>query len=396
MITNPGFSFIGVSGQHSIIPTYETDLKVWGPIYTESVICNYDGELVTVYSNGPGFSYDDESVAMQFAAIDIADHNTILNFCDKYGMPAAARQNANFRNDYLFFNENKDNFSKAIPFGRHKETMWLGIIKKEIIDLRLTMELNQAIQDENMERLISIITFICLDLSGLDFEGSERRTETFQFNHAFFRIAEHLGYSKQFGPECADFSTYIKSFLESIDTDFYMTESYHANGEDYPSLYPQIYFSMWQHLVSLFTWLIQVTTIETISPYGEVVFNPPLHSLDLSDITAEKNQLINTAKGVLSDIFKEKLHRVYPELVFNKGNNPETSWRIPSLVDAMYLEVFFRLTPSTSIKKCANPTCPNYFQWSTVRRTRKYCCSECAVLMAKRAQRAREKEKRSQ
>ena len=73
MLTNPGFTFSGISGEHKIVPTSQTDLPIWGPNYTEAVICTYDGELVKVYDNGPGFGFTDESVAMEFAAIDIND-----------------------------------------------------------------------------------------------------------------------------------------------------------------------------------------------------------------------------------------------------------------------------------------------------------------------------------
>lgn len=84
MITNPGFSFSGISGTHKIVPVNETDLPSWGENYCECIVCTYDGELVKVYDNGPGFSYLDKSVAMEFAAIDITDRNAILQFCNRY------------------------------------------------------------------------------------------------------------------------------------------------------------------------------------------------------------------------------------------------------------------------------------------------------------------------
>ena len=111
MLTNPGFTFSGISGEHKIVPTSQTDLPIWGPNYTEAVICTYDGELVKVYDNGPGFGFTDESVAMEFAAIDINDSQQIIDFCNKNGMPNSMRQFGNFRNDYIFFEDDKDKFS---------------------------------------------------------------------------------------------------------------------------------------------------------------------------------------------------------------------------------------------------------------------------------------------
>ena len=45
MLTNPGFTFFGISGEHKIVPTNQTDLPTWGPNYTEAIICTYDGKL---------------------------------------------------------------------------------------------------------------------------------------------------------------------------------------------------------------------------------------------------------------------------------------------------------------------------------------------------------------
>ena len=37
MITNPGFSFSGISGTHKIVPVNETDLPSWGENYCERI-----------------------------------------------------------------------------------------------------------------------------------------------------------------------------------------------------------------------------------------------------------------------------------------------------------------------------------------------------------------------
>ena len=110
MITNPGFSFSGISGTHKIVPVHETDLESWGENYNECIVCTYDGDLVKVYENGPGFSYTDKSVAMEFASIKPSDRDAIIDFCNRYGMPGSMRQFGNFRNDYLFFKDDKDSF----------------------------------------------------------------------------------------------------------------------------------------------------------------------------------------------------------------------------------------------------------------------------------------------
>ena len=96
-------------------------------------------------------------------------------------------------------------------------------------------------------------------------------------------------------------------------------------------------------------------------------------------------------KGIFSDIFKENLHSVYPEIVFSKAGMAESTWRIPSLIDAMYLELFFRYSPNSSVRKCENPTCTGFFIYESSRPTKKYCDESCAKLMAKRMERARKR-----
>ena len=84
MITNPGFSFSGISGTHEIVPYYETDHESWGENYNECIVCTYDSNLVKVYDNGPGFSYTDKSVAMEFASIKPTDRDANIDFCNRY------------------------------------------------------------------------------------------------------------------------------------------------------------------------------------------------------------------------------------------------------------------------------------------------------------------------
>ena len=392
MITNPGFSFTGLSGKHEIIPTTDTDLQIWGVGYEKTIRCYETGDLVQVYKNGPGHNYLDSSPAMEFIAISLDDEAAMIAFCDKYGMTSSQRQEANFRNNYIFSDIDKNTYSKNAPFGRVQEIMWVGELKREISSMRLLVDLNEAIEKNNAVRIIEILTFFCFDLNRLCFEGAHWPTETSRFNHLFHLHANSEGYDMQHGMGSLLFNDLIESFLEQIETSCKIEQQYALHGQPYHHPYIEVHHSMmWQHIISIFEWLLPRISIESISPYGEVVFNPDIQSVDINPLLKEDNHFMNTAKSLLVDIFRERLHRVSPELQFNHGTFPETSWKIPSLVEAMYMELFFRLTPTGTIRKCANPTCPNYFQWSASRKTRKYCCSSCAELMAKRMERERKR-----
>lgn len=395
MLTNPGFSFTGVSGEHKLVPTTQTDLPVWGPLYQEAIVCTYDGELVKVYENGPGFNYTDDSIAMNFAAIDINDADAIINFCNKYGMPYSSRQFGNFRNDYIFFSGDKDEFSRVVPVSGKREREWLYTMQRDIVHMQLIINLNQAIQDCDFVRICEIMLYFCCDLHRLDFEGSSRQTETFQFNHHFFRFAESNGYSKSNGFMGANLNELIIGFLKDVENAYQESEMMSAIGFPHKDKYTQIYFSMWQHLHHWLFVITEQTSITDIDPFGVVTFSTALCSDQLVHSDDVADNLLKTARGIFTDVFKENLHRVYPEMVFNKGGEPESSWRIPTLIDAMYLELFFRFTPSSSVRKCMNPTCPNFFVRTSSRPAKIYCDDACAKLMAKRMERERKRKHKS-
>lgn len=391
MLTNPEFTFYGISGEHTILPVSKTDLPSWGPLYNEAVVCTYDEKLVKVYDNGPGYAGIDKSIALEFVSIKPTDTAAIIKFCNKYGMPNSSRQFGNFRNDYLFFNENKDDFSKVIPLVEHRERTWLYGIQRDILHMQLCIKLNQAIEQKHFCEIVDILLYFCFDLYGLDFKETERKTETFQFNHAFYRYAEENGFSQNTGLVLTSIHDLIEGFLSDIDSSYYEAEMLHSCGIPHKDKYVQIYFSMWQHLHQFFTWLINHVTILEISPFAEITYSEPLANLLSSLSETDSEALLKTAKGVFSDIFKENLHSVYPEIVFSKEGTAESTWRIPSLIDAMYLELFFRYTPNSSVRKCENPTCTGFFVYESSRPTKKYCNESCAKLMAKRMERARKR-----
>lgn len=110
----------------------------------------------------------------------------------------------------------------------------------------------------------------------------------------------------------------------------------------------------------------------------------------------KEENLLNLARAVLSDLFKEKLENVTPEIQFDSGKQ-QASWRIPSLIDAMYLELFFRFSPTGQWRKCADPKCSGvgYFEWTPSKPNQKYCCNVCALRVAKQEQRKRMREQQN-
>ena len=395
MITNPGFTFYSLSATHTIVPIEDTDLHKWGPQDKEAVICKTNNKLIKVYDNGPGFEYKDESIALTFASLDYKNKDQIIEFCDKYGIPYSKAPFGNFRNDYIFFDINKEEYMANSPWLNKDDRTSLFEIQRNIIQMKKFIELSQSIQNQDIESIINIVTYFCFDLYGLDFEGSKYNTETFQFNHSFFRYAECAGYEKKNRVLPLSLSELIIDFLADIEFDNMINISAASSGIFIPQKYVQINFALWKGFHIVFSKLLEITTIEKIDTYGNITFNPSIN-IELLIFSDEIFDIwIKIAKSVLSDILTEQLHRVYPEIVFNDNGVPESSWRIPSLLDAMYLELFFRLSPNSQAKKCGNPNCTKYYIWSSSKPSKKYCSESCARLMAKRMQRERERKNKN-
>lgn len=391
MITNPGFSFVNTVGKHKILPCEKTDLPIWGPLYENAIVCVEPGEQIFVYSDDKPLSKKDDSVALRFASIDINNYNEILNFCDNYGMLSSEFNFSNFRNSYIFFEDSKDAFAKRMPI-LYQEREWLIEFQRSVITMRLLLELDGAIKSKNIQRISEILCSLCLDMTCLEFENDDeslpnRKTETYQYRHSFTIFSSKHGYKKFSNNNNLDISKYVLQFANELVLDVNLEEI----GFRPKRQYLQFDYPMWHHLTALF-YGIAIHSSILINPLGSVSFSIPFKDIDLSHFINEKS-IVALGRAALSDIFKEHLHRVFPEIEYSEGKHV-ASWRIPSLLDAMYLELFFRFSPVGEIRKCADPKCNNFFEWSPSKPNQKYCDNTCALRAAKRSQRAREREKR--
>lgn len=392
MVSNPGFSFTNINGKYKIVPIDKTDFFDVDPLYSEAIVCEEVGDLVTIYSEDKVITKDSDSIAFQFAKINISRNKEIIDFCSRYGLIMSERNFANFRNDYLFFESKKDEFTKRIPLV-HKERDRLTDIKKSIIAMRYTLELSQAIKEHDFEAIVKIITYFCFDLTNhFSSPDAQCATELYRFNRDFRCYCDECGY-EAFNYKEINFTLAVTAFLAELEHDEFIEKLWYSNGQPYRRRHIDYDYTEWRHIKGLFEDILSQTELIIVEPFGEVKFSKPLSEITIFKQLQEKN-LLNLAKAVLSDLFKEKLHTVYPEIQIENGKQI-ASWRIPTLLDAMYLELFFRFSPTGQVKRCADPSCDGFFTWTPSRPTQKYCCNECALRVAKRRQRQRDANKQS-
>lgn len=160
------------------------------------------------------------------------------------------------------------------------------------------------------------------------------------------------------------------------------------------SKYENIHHLVWQTICDLLTKLQTVTNIKS-DLWGRTVYFEPELSKELlvkAEIDFDKVQIL--ANACISDVMNSQTADICPELRYENGKLT-ADWHITSLLEAMYMELQVTFTPNTQIRKCANPTCNFFFDVGVGNNKKMYCSQRCALLMAKRKQRERDKQKKN-
>jgi len=88
------------------------------------------------------------------------------------------------------------------------------------------------------------------------------------------------------------------------------------------------------------------------------------------------------------------VRNIFPQLNSDGHRNRTnfiSTWKAPTLLAAMYHELYLKISQNKKIRKCRNSTCSRYFEIIGNDLRKIYCDSDCAKLEAKRKERARKK-----
>ena len=125
-------------------------------------------------------------------------------------------------------------------------------------------------------------------------------------------------------------------------------------------------------------YIFSKTSINFVELKKGVVLTKPLNIRPNED---EIEIIINAAKLIIKaeiDYHTKLISPVY-DLESMVG-----TWKIPNLITAIYFAIFFLNPNFKVIKKCANPTCDEYFDVLTSNKKKKYCSPRCANIMSQR------------
>jgi preprotein translocase subunit Sss1 len=125
-------------------------------------------------------------------------------------------------------------------------------------------------------------------------------------------------------------------------------------------------------------YILSKTAINSVELTKGVVLTKPLSIRPNED---EIKTIINAAQLVIKAEIDYHTSLISP--VYDLESMIGT-WQIPNLITAIYFAIFFLNPNFTLIKKCANPTCDEYFDVLNSNKRKKYCSTRCSNIMSQR------------
>lgn len=122
----------------------------------------------------------------------------------------------------------------------------------------------------------------------------------------------------------------------------------------------------------VFHYLYEVGMISHVDLEGTYYYGDEVNKENYSDPI--KTAAMKVAKVIIRDEIDVNLRRVRPTYDIEKL---EPSWRIDSLLSALYFGLFYMRPGMEIYRRCANPKCGEYFLVSVSSQKKKYCCTAC-------------------
>lgn len=101
-----------------------------------------------------------------------------------------------------------------------------------------------------------------------------------------------------------------------------------------------------------------------------------------------KKALIIISKYILSQEINYNVAKMKP--LYNP-KTLEPTWKAANFLTALYFSLFYMNPKSEIYRKCANPSCTNFFLVKTSNSRKKYCCDDCRNTSNVRSYRMRQK-----
>ena len=334
------------------------------------------------------FNYPPNSLNMltEFANVDVSKVDSIIKYCNKFGLPVSSsyldkKYNGLYRGYYIV---NLEEYKEINPFWEYDSMPLDEFINNHtnvsnLLYLRNALGSNNYEKKKYIETIASVMLFYFEKSFNLNFQNEIPITHTACYQYIFLRFYKLMGNGDDLARIFFRFVQTRRQNVESLADFTYVDYVKGKNEENYELFIyfdcflmelaqnnPSIYVDMKRRLVK-FDKEVKITT----------------KLLDIAEMILP---------SIMIGIINQRLVRVHPILACDSKSKVYTAtWDWTSQMDGSIIELLLNLSEKSIVKKCANPTCNNYFM--PLRGNKKYCCNTCAVCVAKRRQRQREKEK---
>lgn len=354
------------------------------------------------------FDSSDEFLFLKLANLDVSNEKDVLDYCNKYGLPYSSQVSADTENglDSDVTQLARETIA-AIKFDSdnkylRQDTMTYDEFCRLATHVRLLLEFkavldsaSQAITDEATLKLLRFMIYFSLFSQehiynySVDNPDPLPQTRTVRFQYAFHYYRRNADDPKvkelPIEAQLLSFLGYCYKLMSSPEEicDSAIISDLASNTGS--KLY-QFYMTLFKYeKIPNNEWLSMIRNGGDTVPKDVVLF-------------VNKTQLRKLCIKILSDIVNEGLRSIRPQLVLEskEGFEIEGQWKFHHQMEGIYMEFFIELAKSSQYRLCDNPTCGNLFSASRNRPNKRYCCRECAMLQAKRNQRARERAKQSE
>lgn len=329
--------------------------------YLEAKTSQY-GEPCTPFnvikSTGPEkniiYDFENHSALLEILSINTSDEQAILNYISKYG--------------WLFTEEDEidhvdKNFESAID---------INDTAAVILSLQSLVNLITSMQNKDFIGMITYVSALLLSETWPDNYYIE------SFSGWFYEISKHLEYYGVDTPSSINLKlNQIIDYMAGLTDD-------DENVFEKPE---------YNECLSLLSIINKCFDINLIKQHNLYVFKTSV----INNIDIFPHEALDILKSVCIYIIEVELNNalfyINPRIKISSTGKLTGGYNICDLYSALYLDIYLSYTSEKIFRKCANPTCNQYFEVDPGDTRKKYCSTRCAQLMAKRKQRERDKNK---
>lgn len=317
---------------------------------------------------------------LKLANVDISNTESIIEFCNEYGLPYSSAKISDIMPGYYFWGleMTEQQYAQMYPFYRH-DNMSLHEFKRHAICARRLMEVKNELESENtnyinlLKYLLPMLLYYRQEL----YEDSDIEPTNATTRFQKFYLDTRKKYIKN-NPNAS---------FEELAFSFIIEYRNSCKKQQDASFEQDLRSDYWISLADLLFFLAKYNLLKDIT-FDDLFVLTYKNDIVLPECVT--SLLTKIGPIVLNDTINEGLSQVHPKLTYIDGRYIN-DWDIRFQYEGLLVELSLLLSAGNQIKKCANPTCEKFFT-PDGHRDKLYCSHRCGALVAKRRQRQRDAE----